>query len=255
MLLFAFIMQFFSTISTTAGPMVRSQWAGVKVLQQQMFIMGSMLVMMLATWVYKEYFLQLSWRKAILFAILGVTVSDSIPTFLAVFGVVRNQYFFLGEDILGAVPSTALSLVLNLMVIELAEPGREGLCYGLIGTVMHASQPIATAMSNQVFGLFQPNLSDPRNYLADTPSFRNTVALSYALAYGASMLGACALPLIPKQKADVQRRKKEWSASLPMAILVLGIPALCLPYGVAVLLLSSQPETACMRWIGGPGCP
>ena len=247
-------MQFFSTISTTAGPMVRSQWAEVKVLQQQMFLMGTMLVMMLATWVYKEYFLNTCWRKAILLAVFGLTISDSVPTFLTVFNVVRDQYFFLGEDIIGAVPTTTLSLVLNLMVIELAEPGREGLCYGLIGTVMHASQPIATAMSNQVFGLFQPNLSDPRNYLADTPSFRNTVALSYVLAYGTSVLGTLALPLIPKQKADAQLRKKEWSSSTAMATLVLGIPALCLPYGVAVLLLSSQPETACMRWIGGPGC-
>eukprot|EP00439_Symbiodinium_sp_Y106_P019100 s2314_g2.t1 len=253
-LLFAFIMQFFSTVSTTAGPMVRSQWVGVKVLQQQMFMMSSMLVMMIATWVYKEYLLQISWRKAILFAVVGVTISDSIPSFLAVFGVVRNQYFFLGEDVLGAVPTTALALVLNLIVIEVAEPGREGLCYGLVGTVMHASQPISTAVSNQVFGLFQPNLSDPRNYLADTPSFRNTVAWSYVLAYGASMLGLCAIPLIPMQKADAQRRKKKWSSSTMMAILVLGITALCLPYGVAVLLLSSQPETACLRWIGGPGC-
>ncbi|CAE7533777.1 unnamed protein product, partial [Symbiodinium pilosum] len=122
-------------------------------------------------------------KVAILLAVFGLTISDSVPTFLTVFNVVRDQYFFLGEDIIGAVPTTTLSLVINLMVIELAEPGREGLCYGLIGTVMHASQPIATAMSNQVFGLFQPNLSDPRNYLADTPSFRNTVALSYVLAY------------------------------------------------------------------------
>ncbi|CAE7267524.1 unnamed protein product [Symbiodinium natans] len=253
-LLFAFVAQFFNSISTTAGPLVRSQWAGVRVLQQQLFVMGSMLVMMAATWFYKVYLLQTCWRKAIFIATVLVTVSDSIPTFLTIFDVVRNQYFFLGEDILSAVPTTALALIYSLMVIELAEPGQEGLCFGLIGTVQHASLPISTALSNQVFGLFKPSLSKLENYVTDTPAFRTTVALSFALAYGASLLGMCALPLVPRQKADVERRKKEWSPSSIMAILVLEIPTLCLPYGVAVLLLSSQPSTACLRWIGGPGC-
>jgi len=253
-LLFAFLAQFFSTITTTAGPMVRSQWAGVKVLQQQLFAMGSMLVMIVATWVYKVYLLQTCWRKAIFIAIVAVTIIDSIPTFLTIFGVVRDQYFFLGEEIASAVPTTALALIYSLMVIELAEPGQEGLCYGLIGTVQHASLPIATALSNQIFGLFKPSLSLLENYVTDTPAFRSTVAWSYVLTYAASLLGMCALPLVPRQKADVQRRKREWSPSSIMAILVLGIPALCLPYGVVVLLLSSQPQTACLRWVGGQGC-
>ena len=224
-----------------------------------------------------------------------MTIIDSIPTFLTIFGIVRDQYFFLGEEIASAVPTTALALIYSLMVIELAEPGQEGLCYGLIGTVQHASLPIATALSNQIFGLFKPSLSLLENYVTDTPAFRSTVAWSYVLTYAASLLGMCALPLVPRQKADVQRRKKEprfrtlhaffldvclslsslvsgklkfretspsyrilgsqeWSASSIMAILVLGIPALCLPYGVVVLLLSSQPQTACLRWVGGQGC-
>ena len=227
---------------------MRSQWAGVKVLQQQLFAMGSMLVMIVATWVYKvrlgppgtsfwfrlsrnhsrkktipmqgpirplnlqsvlRYLLQTCWRKAIFIAIVAVTIIDSIPTFLTIFGVVRDQYFFLGEEIASAVPTTALALIYSLMVIELAEPGQEGLCYGLIGTVQHASLPIATALSNQIFGLFKPSLSLLENYVTDTPAFRSTVAWSYVLTYAASLLGMCALPLVPRQKADVQRRKRE----------------------------------------------
>ena len=34
---------------------------------------------------------------------------DAVPTFLAVFGIVRDQYFYLGEEVVGAVPSTALA--------------------------------------------------------------------------------------------------------------------------------------------------
>eukprot|EP00439_Symbiodinium_sp_Y106_P079945 s658_g18.t1 len=253
-LLFAFISQFFSGITTTAGPMVRYQWVQVKVLQQQLFQMSGMFVMMLATAAYKVYFLQSCWRRAILIAIVTVTVTDAIPTFLAVFDVIRDQYFYLGEEVVAAVPTTALALVLNLMVIELSEPGQEGLCYGLIGTVMHSSQPVSTAVSNQLSSLFTPSLSKPENYAADLPSFRTTVAWSYVLTYTASMLGACALPLIPRQKADAQRRKRDWKSSALMTGLVLGVPAVCLPYGVLVILLTSQPETACLRWVGGQGC-
>ena len=187
-------------------------------------------------------------------AIVSVTLLDSIPTFLAIFNVIRDQYFYLGEEIVGAVPSTALALVLNLMVIELSEPGQEGLCYGLVGTVMHSSQPLSVAVSNQVSSLFRPSLSKPENYAADTPSFRETVAWSYLLTYTVSIFGAFALPLIPRQKEAAQRRKKEWTRSALMTALVIGVPAACLPYGVTVLILTSQPETACLRWVGGPGC-
>ena len=253
-LVFAFIFQFFTSLSTTAAPMVRSQWAQVKVLQQQLFQMAGMFVMMVATWFYKTYFLQTSWRKAILVAVVSVTLLDSTPTFLAIFNILRNQYFYLGEEVVGAVPNTALALVMNLIVIELSEPGQEGLCYGLVGTVMHSSQPFATAVSNQVSSLFTPSLSKPENYAADTPSFRQTVAWSYLLTYSCSMLGTFALPLIPRQKESCETRKSDWASSRLMTTLVIGIPAICLPYGVVVLFLTSQPETACLRWVGGPGC-
>ncbi|CAE7286533.1 unnamed protein product [Symbiodinium natans] len=252
-LIFAFVFQFFAGLSTTAAPMVRSQWAGVRVLQQQLFQMAGMFVMMAATWVYKVYLLQSCWRKAILIATVAVTVCDSLPTFLAIFDVVRDQYFYLGEEIVGAVPTTALALILNLMVIELSEPGQEGLTYGLVGTVMHSSQPLSVAVSNQVSSLFQPSLSKPENYQRDEDSFRRTVALSYALTYLCSMLGALALPLIPRQKQDAQARKGK-GRNRCMTALVILIPALCLPYGITVLLLTSQPQTACLRFVGGPGC-
>ena len=119
---------------------------------------------------------------------------------------------------------------------------------------MNSSQPVSTAVGNQIFGLFNPSLSKLENYVADTPAFQKTVALSYVLTYAVSLISVCALPLIPKQKSDAQRRKKEWSASAALAVFVLGIPLMCLPYGMVVLVLSSQPETACLRWIGGPGC-
>ncbi|CAE7944903.1 unnamed protein product, partial [Symbiodinium necroappetens] len=254
LLFFAFFVQLLVSMTTTAGPMVRSQWAHVKVLQQQMFGMAGLGIMMAATWVYRVYFLQASWRKAIFVAIFAVNVLDAIPQFLTTFDLVRNQYFYLGEDVVSSIPNAVLQLVSNLMIIELAEPGREGLSYGLIGTLQQSALPFATVLSNQVYELFDPKLSNLENYILDTPQFRSTVAWSYVLTYTTSFLALALLPMIPWQKAEAHRRKKEWSSNSVMAAIVLVIPALCLTYGIIVLLLTSQPETACLRWVGGQGC-
>ncbi|CAE7200981.1 unnamed protein product, partial [Symbiodinium necroappetens] len=193
--------------------MVRSQWAHVKVLQQQMFGMLGMGVMMAATYVYKTSFLQMSWRKTIFIAIVSVNVLDAVPQFLAAFDVVRNQYFYLGEDVVSSIPNAMLQLVSNLMIIELTEHGREGLCYGLIGTLQQSALPFATVISNQVYGLFDPKLSSLENYILDTPQFRSTVAWSYVLTYSTSFLALALLPMIPWQKAEAHRRKREWSSN------------------------------------------
>mmetsp|Transcript_10516 Transcript_10516/g.19674 ORF Transcript_10516/g.19674 Transcript_10516/m.19674 type:complete len:594 (+) Transcript_10516:77-1858(+) len=253
-LVFSFVVQYLVTFASTAGPEVRSQWAGVQQLQQQIFSILSQLMMMVAVYLFKVHFLQSSWHKVFLIATVASTTVDMIPTFLTVFGVVRNQYFFLGELVLTAIPMAAITLVANLLIIEMAEPGLEGLCYGLIGTLQHASQPLATVTSNQIFGLFEPSLSNLENYVADTPEFRTTVAWSYVLTYGTAFLATACFPLLPRQKEEAQRRKREWGNSTVVAIIVLVVPSLALLYGVTVLILTSQPETACLRIVGGDGC-
>ena len=243
LLFFAFLVQLLVSITTTAGPMVRSRWAEVKVLQQQTFGILGLAFMMLSTWIYKVCLLQASWRKAIFFSIVTITVFDAIPTFLTIFGIVRNQYFYLGEDVLGSIPMAGLQLVANLMIIELAEPGREGLCYGLIGTFQSSSTPFGAVVSNQIFGRFNPKLSMLENYVADTSTFRSTVAWSYVLTYSSSLVALFLLPMIPWQKEDAQRRKKESGSSCVRATVVIVILCMCLIYGIIVLLLTSQVET------------
>ena len=147
------------------------------------------IVIFLATWIYKVFFLQASWRKAILF------------------GVVPDQYFYLVEDIVSTVSK---------------HRGGKVCAMAWTGTLQHASLPLATVVSNQVYGLFSPSLPLLENYVvADTQQFRTTVAWPYALSYAPSLMSLCALPWIPWQKIDAPRRKRGWNSS-PMA----GSPAL-----------------------------
>ena len=82
--------------------------------------------------------------------------------------------------------------------------------YGLLTTTHNLGGPFARAIGNQIFGLFQPSLSDAANYLADTPRFRDTVAVSFVLSYAFAFASLGVLVLLPDQKAEAQRRKRTW---------------------------------------------
>lgn len=253
-IMFAFGTHMMVTVATTAGPLVRSQWAEVKVLQQQLCGMLSTFALLVSVWFIKVYFLQASWRKIFYIACVASVVLDAVPVYLTVFNVVRNQYFFLGEEILSALPMAAIKLVSALLLIEMAEPGKEGLCTGLLGTIYNASTPFGTAISNQIFALFQPNLYDVANYVADTPAFRETVAWSYAVTYATTLAGFVLIRLIPSQKEEAQHRKKEWGSHPFYGIMVLVLPTICFLYAITVVVMANIPELACLKAIGGPGC-
>ena len=65
-----------------------------------------------------------------------------------------------------------------------ADNVNEGLVYGLLTTTHNLGGPFARAIGNQIFGLFQPSLSDAANYLADTPRFRDAAVYRHAQGLG-----------------------------------------------------------------------
>ena len=83
----------------------------------------------------------------------------------------------LDGDELVEVPAAANFVVSTFVIVEMADNCNEGLVYGLLTTTHNLGGPFARAIGNQIFGLFQPSLSDAANYLADTPRFRDTVAV------------------------------------------------------------------------------
>ena len=46
------------------------------------------------------------------------------------------------------------------VVVEIAEPGTEGITYGVLTTAGNLSSPVASAISNWLFGAWRPSLSD-----------------------------------------------------------------------------------------------
>ena len=59
-----------------------------------------------------------------------ITIIDMPFTFLTVYGVVRNQYFYLDDALVTSIPAAASFIVSTYVMVEIAEPGLEGITYG-----------------------------------------------------------------------------------------------------------------------------
>ena len=81
-------------VSTTAGSYTKKRWAGVKVLQNQLFGVAGMLVFSGGLQLVKRKFLNTSWRCLIFWTTIMLNLTDMIVVFLTIFDVVRNQYFY-----------------------------------------------------------------------------------------------------------------------------------------------------------------
>jgi hypothetical protein len=241
-------------ISTPAWAWVGLQWADVKMLQRQLVSILGVLLAIMGTWLAKRYLLNTSWRKIIAITIIATTVMDSVPQFLTIFAVVRNQYFFLGEPIAEQIPLAAANLVYILLVNELADESNAGLVSGLVSTIGLLGNPLAVVLSNQIFGTFQPDLSDRSNFIADTPAFRRTVGVSYIISYAFSFGSLILLPLLPNQKQQVQQRKRDWKSSHAYAYVTLMLLAFAFVYALLVDFISMVPSWRCMGLVGGQGC-
>lgn len=241
-------------INTTASGLVKSEWAGVKNFQNQLFSLVSLMVFSYGLHIVKKHLLHCSWRKMLLGTGIFLNVMDATLALLTTYDIVRNQYFYLGEQILDDIPAAANFVIGTFIVVELADQGVEGLTYGLLTTVANLGSPFSRAIGNQIFGLFRPNLSDSANYRSDTPEFRNTVALSFLLSYGFSFASFCLLLLIPDQKEEAQRRKKAWGSRSTYGVITLVLLAFAMSYALTINFMTMIPATACLEVVGGSGC-
>lgn len=241
-------------IYTTAGANVSLVWAGVENLQAKLFSVVAMAIFASGIAVVKKYFLNTSWRKILCVTTLLLGTVDAIFAYCTIFDVVRNQYFFLGEEIIVMVPAAARFLVTTFVVVEVSPSGKEGITYGMLTTIHNLGGPIARAISNQIFGLGFTGLSTAQNYVEDSPAFRREVAWSYAVGYAAGLLALAFLFFLPDQKVDAQHRVKHWPSSKRYAQVTLTVVSVCWVYAVTVNLLAMFPSTSCSQWVGGDGC-
>ena len=242
------------SIFTTAGPEVKQHWAHVRAVQNSLFSLVGLVLFSFGLYLVKRSFMHKSWRTMTLVTTILLNVIDMPFSFLTIFGVVRNPYFYLGEAVLQGIPDAVNFVVSTFVIVEMADGGDEGVVYGLLTTTYNVGGPIAQAISNQVFGLFTPALSDPKNYVEDHYGFRRTVAWSFGLTYAMAFLSLLTLPLLPEQKAEAQERKRTWERRDCYAYATVVLVGAGLAYSCTFDLLAVFPATMCYRFVGGEGC-
>lgn len=151
-------------------------------------------------------------------------------------------------------PSALNFVVSTFVIVEMADDGNEGLVYGLLTTAANLGSPFAAAISNQLFGCFQPSLSDVRNYVTDSAEFRRTVFYSFVISYSFSLVSLLVLVFLPAQKQQAQEWKRSWPTHRAYGISTMVLILVALVYGVSVDILSMFPSTMCLRFAGGDGC-
>ncbi len=74
-----------------------------------------------------------------------------ICSFITIFDIFRNQYFYLGETILDEIPAAFNFIVSTFIIVEMADDGNEGMVYGLLTTVSNLGSPFSRAVGNGIF--------------------------------------------------------------------------------------------------------
>ena len=70
--------------------------------QYRLSSMFGVFASLFGSWLLQKYMLNVSWRRILMVATVAGVALDATPTFLTIFGVVRNEYFYLGESVVSA---------------------------------------------------------------------------------------------------------------------------------------------------------
>ena len=100
---------------------VQRYWAEVETLQNQLMNVAGYLLFSLGLLCVRERYLGASWRLMLALTTVSLYVIDAPFQFLTIFGVVRNQYFFLGATLLSELPDAIFFVVSCFVIVEMAE--------------------------------------------------------------------------------------------------------------------------------------
>ena len=251
---YSFLSPLFDGVTSPASGPMKSVWAKVGNLQNQMFGVLGYVLFAIGLWITKKYLLDVSWRLILVTTAVVMNITDMFFTFVIVSGTIRNQYFFISDGLLDEIPASIAFIVSSYVIVELADHGNQGMVYGLMTTFSNVGNPVARAIGNQIYGCFSPSLSETQNYVADTTEFRYTVGWSFLLQYGLTFVGLLFVYLLPKQKEEAQLRKANWPKNDAYAWISVITLSVALLYSTSLNVMVMVPKLSCLKVVGGSGC-
>lgn len=246
--------------------MMRRYWANVQQLQQQAASMMTALFYFLMLIAVRVFFLRANWRAMVAVGVVSSILVGGPIYMVTALDVLRNQYFFLIQDIMASVPLAVNFLVSTLACFAIAPKGHEATVYGFV-TSVHAMAPaFARCMSNLVYGMLPVlvlhdgdaagALSQKDLYLQDSAEFRLVVVAAVSLNLALTLSSLLLLPLLPNDNEHAsaitvynRNRHRGYLGVLCISIIVfVSVASLTLD------ILAIVPSAACLRLVGGKGC-
>merc|ERR1719215_1455570 len=247
--------QFFSVLLSDITPAnandVQYVWAMVQPLQASMMNVIGYCLFSLGLYIVKRYLLNTSWRMMILVSLSCINILDCFTSMFTIFDVIRNPYFFVGPGALQQLANGIFYISGSFVSVEVCDPGFEATTYGLLTTVHNLAIPLAVLIGNQVGGVIGVTKADVK---ADSEHTRWMVAAQYFIYYGLVIVSFLTLFILPKNKVETQKLKKNGGSSALYGGLVFGFMFICLLYSTLIAILSMLPSTYCLPLVGGQGC-
>ena len=207
--------------------------------------------MALTLFITKNYGLDWDWRITIGVTTVLSVIIDAFVSFVTIFDLFRNQWFWLGVPILEELPHGIRFIISTYVVVEIADAGYEGATYGLLTTISNLSIPFAASISKNVDAYFDAYLDDIKR---DDSEARWQVAYTFIIMYVMKLLSVFWLVLLPRQKREAQELKRTGGSSKVAGIIALAIAAFALIFSIVTNLMSIFPGTSCYKIAGGEGC-
>ena len=250
-LLFEFIAEFCWSFSSSASLSVEVTWGKVRPFEKAIIgAFQSIFYMVFAVIGYK-YLLTASWKRTFVVTTIWLLAVDMAVTFVTVYDVVRNEYFWLFMRCLVG-PATALRYLVTIYpIVEIAEAGYEGVTIGLVTTFMNAPDGFSTAIYKAVDSYFDVTDAD---IALDSQHVRNDVAATYMIAYAFRALSLVAVFFLPDQRAAALRLRFYGGLSKFFGALMFCMFVVSVSFGTSVNLLAMFKSTSCLRIAGGSGC-
>jgi hypothetical protein len=250
-LAFRFFMNMCSYVSVTAASPIASVWAGVEPITSNIISICSSAISMAVLTFVAKYGLNWSWRSMVVWCQVAVIAVDIIPTFLTIWDVVRNQWFWLGFPLLDEIPSNFAFVVATYCMVEIVDEGSEATFYGLVVAVSSLSSPFATVITKNIDAHFDIATS---NIQADDTHVRWQVTYAYIIAYAFKIFALVFVVLLPRQKAECQELRRNGGKSKPIGVTVVVVLAFLFIWTVLTNIMSIFPSTSCYTIAGGSGC-
>eukprot|EP00644_Phytophthora_capsici_P013906 jgi/Phyca11/9683/fgenesh1_pm.PHYCAscaffold_40_\ len=248
---FHFWHSFLTSVSFSDLAAIQEFWVGVTPLNSSLAGCVSTALVVFATFLMREYFLNASWRWIMLICSFFTTVVFIGVNLVTTFDILRSQWFYLGGPQLAAIPEGMRSVVAGFVTVEIAEQGFEGATYALLTTVHNLAWPFAQSVTNIVDAAF--DVSDVA-IASDTMGVRWQVAYCLFIAGSVQLLGLVTLVLLPDQKQQAQDLKRIGGSSrLAARVTIVGIVA-TLTWATTTNILAIHSSTSCLIIAGGQGC-